>query len=82
MAQGKQAKMLSPKQEAAVLNHLNFTRYPERDRAMFLLSVKSGMRAKEISGLTWGMITDAEGNVSDTEDVSNLWMCYPHGAIE
>jgi integrase/recombinase XerC len=71
MAQGKQAKILTPKQESAVLHHLNSTRYPQRDRAMFLLSVKAGMRAKEISGLTWGMVTDAEGNVSDTIALEN-----------
>jgi integrase/recombinase XerD len=71
MAQGKQAKILTPKQEMAVLNHLASTRYPERDRVMFLLSVKAGMRAIEISGLTWSMATDAEGNVADTISLEN-----------
>jgi integrase/recombinase XerC len=71
MAQGKQAKILTPKQESAVLHHLNSTRYPQRDRVMFFLSVKAGMRAKEISGLTWSMITDAEGNVADTIALEN-----------
>jgi len=32
---------------------------------MFLLSVKAGLRAKEIAALTWGMVTDAKGTVSD-----------------
>ena len=45
MAQGKRAKILSRKQEAAVLRHLEGARYPSRDRAMFLLSVKAGLRA-------------------------------------
>ena len=40
MAQGKRAKVLSRKQEAAILRHLDGGRYPRRDRAMFLLSVK------------------------------------------
>jgi integrase/recombinase XerC len=71
MAQGKQAKILSPKQESAVLNHLGFTRYPERDRVMFLLSTKAGMRAKEVSGLTWSMVTDAEGDIADTIALEN-----------
>jgi hypothetical protein len=31
--------------------------------AIFLLSVKAGLRAKEIAELTWDMVTDAEGNV-------------------
>jgi integrase/recombinase XerD len=64
--QGKQAKILGPKQEAALLRHLETTRYPLRDTAMFLLSVKAGLRAKEIASLTWAMVTDAEGEVSDT----------------
>ncbi len=65
MGQGRQAKVLTPKQEAAVLRHLAGTRYPERDRVMFLLSVKAGLRAKEIAHLTWLMVTDAEGGVGD-----------------
>ncbi len=65
MAQGKRAKILSRKQEAAVLRHLEGARYPSRDRAMFLLSVKAGLRAKEIAALTWAMVTDAEGRVGE-----------------
>jgi integrase len=30
---------------------------------MFLLSIKAGLRAKEIASVTWGMITDAEGEI-------------------
>ena len=74
MGQGKQAKVLTDKQEAAVIRHLETTRWAERDTAMFLLSVKAGLRAKEISGLRWRMITDAEGNVGDSialEDIAS-----------
>ena len=42
------------------------TRYPLRDRVIFLLSVKAALRAKEIASLTWAMVTDAEGTLSDT----------------
>jgi len=61
--QGKQAKILNARQETALLRHLETTRYPLRDTAMFLLSVKAGLRAKEIAALTWSMVTDAEGQV-------------------
>lgn len=71
MAQGKQAKTLSPKQETAVLRCLEETRYPERNRAMLLLSTKAGLRAKEIASLTWSMITDAGGNVGDEIELTN-----------
>lgn len=35
-------------------------RYLARDRTMFLLSIKAGMRAIEIARVTWNMVTDAE----------------------
>ena len=38
---------------------------------MFLLSLKVGLCAKEIAALTWGMVTDAEGQVSDTLHLQN-----------
>jgi integrase/recombinase XerD len=69
--QGKQAKILSPAQERFILRHLETTRYPCRDRVMFLLSIKAGLRAKEIAALTWAMVTDAEGQVADTLHLQN-----------
>ena len=65
MPQGKQAKVLTPRQERRVLERLETTRYPARDRVIFLLSIKAGLRAKEIASLTWAMATDAEGNVAE-----------------
>ena len=63
MALAKQAKILTKPQADAVLAYLSTTRYPIRDRAIFLLSVKAGLRAKEIASLRWEMITDAEGSL-------------------
>src|SRR5712672_3520154 len=71
MALGKQAKIISDKQIRAVFAELDARRYPLRDRLMFLLSIKAGMRAKEIASVTWGMITDAEGNISDAISLEN-----------
>lgn len=65
MALTKQAKTLSKAQIDAVQSFLAKTRYPVRNRLIFLLSVKAGLRAKEIACLTWDMVTDAEGNLSD-----------------
>ncbi len=31
----------------------------------FLLSIKAGLRAKEIASLTWAMVTDADGKVAE-----------------
>jgi integrase len=61
----RQAKILTKGQTEAVLAYLTSTRYPGRNRAIFLLSVRAGLRAKEIASLTWAMLTDAEGMIGD-----------------
>src|SRR2546430_11600534 len=71
IVQGKQAKIVSPTQERAILGFLDTTRYPSRDRVMFLLSMKAGLRAKEIASLTWAMVTDAQGQIADAIHVPN-----------
>ena len=65
MKLGKQAKTLSDNQVKAVRAYLSTTRHPERNEVAFLLSVKAGLRAKEIGGLTWSMVCDAEGRVGE-----------------
>lgn len=62
---GRQAKVLSDGQLMAALKAARTTRYPARDRAMLLLSAKAGLRAAEIAGLTWPMLTTADGKLSD-----------------
>jgi integrase/recombinase XerD len=66
MALGKQAKTLSKGQVEAVLGYLAKTRHPVRNRLIFLLSVKAGLRAKEIARLTWWMTNDSLGEVGWT----------------
>src|ERR1700676_4126908 len=63
MGLGKQAKTLSKGQVEAVLGYLAKTRNPARNRLIFLLSVKAGLRAKEIARLTWWMTNDSQGEV-------------------
>jgi integrase len=60
---GKQAKHLSKGQIEAVLGYLGKTRHPVRNRLIFLLSAKAGLRAREIALLTWSMVTDAQGEI-------------------
>ncbi len=69
--QGKQAKILSEAQIRAALGQVEHLRYRDRDRAMILLSVKAGLRAKEIASLTWAMVTDAEGTIGDAIYLTN-----------
>jgi integrase/recombinase XerD len=63
MGLAKQAKVLSKRQIALVTALIQQTRYPVRNQAIFLLSVKAGLRAKEIASLTWDMVTDPEGDL-------------------
>ena len=72
MSLGKQAKILNKPQTEAVLAYLSSTRHPVRNRVIFLLSVKAGLRAKEIASLTWAMVTDAEGTLTDVISLTDL----------
>ena len=72
MTQGKQAKVLSPAQIRTTLQFLETSRNPERDKVIFLMSVKAGMRAKEIASVTWEMVTDSEGEVSDAIQLQDI----------
>ena len=63
MALGKQAKILSKKQIDQLIWYVGTLRHPLRNEVIVLLSVKAGLRAKEIASLTWSMITDADGDI-------------------
>ncbi len=72
MPLGKQAKALSEAQVRTSLSHLAGTRNSERDTAIFRLSIKAGLRAKEIALLRWSMITDPEGHVADAMELQDV----------
>jgi len=61
----KQAKALSDRQVRTVLTFLDTTRDPVRNKLIFLLSAKAGLRAKEIASLRWSMVVDPQGEISD-----------------
>ena len=63
MALGKQAKILNKKQIDQLIWYVGTLRHPLRNEVIVLLSVKAGLRAKEIAGLTWSMIIDADGDI-------------------
>jgi integrase/recombinase XerD len=67
----KHAKTINPRMVIATLHYLDGTRHPVRNRLIFLLSVKMGLRAKEIAHLTWSMVLDAEGNFTDILTLDN-----------
>ncbi len=64
MSLSKQAKTLTKPQIKLITGLIHQTRYPVRNQVIFLLSVRAGLRAKEIASLTWDMVTDADGQLS------------------
>jgi len=68
---GKQAKVVSPTTLRKMLAFARRTRQPKRDVVMVLLSVKAGLRACEIAGLRWSMVTDDKGAIGTVIDIRN-----------
>ncbi len=65
MAQGKQAKVLTSAQVQAMLRHLENGRNADRNKVIFLLTVKAGLRAKEVSGMRWSSVLNSSGEIAD-----------------
>ncbi len=74
MALGKQAKILNRQQIDVLLHHVGKRRNGLRNQVIVLLSVRAGLRAKEIANLRWSMIVGADGEVGNyihlTDDAS------------
>ena len=69
---GKQAKTLTEVQVRTLLRYVESeTRFPKRNVAIVLLSFRAGLRAREIAGVTWSMLTDTEGMLTDTLALQN-----------
>jgi integrase len=60
---GKQAKILSDEQIKKLLIFASRSRNPHRNRLLVLLSLKAGLRAGEISKLTWPMVLEPAGRI-------------------
>ncbi|AML51469.1 tyrosine-type recombinase/integrase [Falsihalocynthiibacter arcticus] len=72
MSLTKQAKTLNNNQIDAVLNYLDGRRNSRRNEVIFLLSIKAGLRAKEIAKLEWSMILDSDGSLSQFITLQNV----------
>src|SRR4051794_30060431 len=60
---GQPAKVLRPGDVRRALAWASRRRHGPRNRVMILLSVRAGLRAAEIAGLTWTMVLDASGQI-------------------
>ena len=72
MALQKQAKTINKHQVKAVVDYLNTTRNPYRNKLMFHLSVYAGLRAVEIAKLKWGMVLKSDGSLDDCISLTNI----------
>lgn len=71
----RQARTLSDKQQMIILAYFEKTLYPERNRVIFMLSAKLGLRACEMASLCWMHVLNNEKNgISDkiriTDDIA------------
>lgn len=71
MSLGKQAKTITKKQGDLISSYLRGKRSGLRNETIFLLSYKSGLRAKEIASLKWSMVLDSDGSVSETINLTD-----------
>ena len=72
MSLGKQAKVLTKAQIDTISNHLLTRRHGLRDQTIFLLSTKAGLRATEIAGLKWSMVTNSDGDIGDAMHITDI----------
>lgn len=60
-----QAKTLTNSEIEQVLAYLETRKYPERNRAMFYMSLWAAMRVGEIAALTMGDVVNADGTIKE-----------------
>ena len=71
MGLGKQSKTLTKSQIEMVSTYLRSKRNGLRNQTIFLLSVKSGLRSKEISQLQWSEVMNSNGEVDEVISLTN-----------
>ena len=71
MSIGRQSKILMEKQVTATQTYLAARRNGIRNVAILLLSVKAGLRSKEIACLRWRMLVTPDGQIGDAIHLTN-----------
>ena len=65
MAKEGQALTLNEAQIAQFISYLDGTRYPERDKAIFMLTMRAGMRIGSVAQLDLSDVLDASSKVKE-----------------
>jgi integrase len=76
---GQPAKVLRSNDVRRALSWVAKHRIGARNKTIFLLSVKAGLRAGEIAHLTWSMVTDSNGEIGDTIELPGAVAKYGSG---
>ena len=71
MGIGKQSKTLNKSQIEMMRSYLRSKRNGLRNETIFLLSVKGGLRSKEISQLSWKEVCNSNGEVDTVISLTN-----------
>jgi integrase len=71
MGLGKQSKVLNKSQIEMVSKYLRSKRNGLRNQTIFLLSVRCGLRSKEISQLSWKEVCDSDGQIDSCISLTN-----------
>ena len=71
MGIGKQAKTLNSIQVEVILHHIGNRRNGVRNKVIFLLSIRAGLRAKEIAKLKWSMVVGSDSEIGDSIHLTN-----------
>ena len=69
---GGSSKVLTKTQVEIVKSYLTGRRNEYRNRVIFLLSVRAGLRSCEISGLRWNDVLNSDGEIGDTVTIRRL----------
>ena len=64
------ADILSKSEIKRVLDYLNTTTYPNRNRSIFMMSFYAGMRSVEMSRIEWKDVCSANGEIGDTIQIT------------
>ena len=77
----RSARVLAPGEVRRVLACARRTSAPNRNVVIVQLSFRTGLRACEIAGLTWEMVTKPNGKLSDLVEVAGtIAKMDEHGA--
>lgn len=75
------ARVLEPDDVRRLVRHVGMLRHATRNQVIVFASFKAGLRACEISGLTWPMVLSSSGAVSSSLTIPGAIAKYGSGRL-